>query len=666
MRTAPGARSLPLILAVDDDQDTTAFLAAALSGSYRVETAGDGREALERAVELLPDVILTDVCMPGMDGEGLIRAVRAHPRLARTAVVLVSAVDDEHRRARALREGAQDFVHKPIALEELRARLDNLIARKRAEEEREQLQGRLDRVWRASMSVFEALAEMPETSVDAVLETIARQAQLLTGARYAAVGIGTDPEAAVSPWAVVGIEEAARRTMGPPPRAVGVLGAVARAGRAIRVPDVRAHPDFRGLPAGHPEMSSFLGVPIRHRGRSVGNLYLAHAPGGPEFTESDQRMVEMMAAHAGVAIDTAHLYRRVGHERRWLSSVIEQIPEPVLMAETDTRTIRGNGAALALYPGDIGSLDDFGRPVPLDLRTPAGEPIPWRQGPLARALLDGRTTVAVELAIRRPDGTLMPVLASAVPVIGTGSPHAGAVAIFQDISALKKLESVREIWTGIVAHDLRQPISVIALAAEDLADALGENASPDDWKVLERLRRSAQRLDRMVEDLLDVSQIEAGRLTVTPKRVPLVPLVEETVARIAPVVRGHDVRVEVRGPSPVVDVDPGRLEQILSNLVTNAAKYGEAGAPIHLMVAPGASTVRISVVNRGPAIAPDELPRLFERFYRTASASHGAATGHGLGLFIVKGLVEAHGGRIEAESAGGETRMHLTLPLPGC
>ncbi|WP_437329430.1 sensor histidine kinase [Sorangium sp. So ce381] len=134
--------------------------------------------------------------------------------------------------------------------------------------------------------------------------------------------------------------------------------------------------------------------------------------------------------------------------------------------------------------------------------------------------------------------------------------------------------------------------------------------------------------------------------------------------RTADATKGHRVDVEVLDGVPPLWADPGRLEQVLTNLLSNAAKYGAPGTPIRIGVERRSGEVLVAVENEGKGIAPDELPRLFARYYRTSEAKAGGAAGLGLGLYIVRGLVEAHGGRIWAESEPGKATFRFTLPCP--
>lgn len=502
---------------------------------------------------------------------------------------------------------------------------------------------------RASETVATALTGDPQSSVQSVLETIALEAQAATGAEFAAIGLDGARERPFDPWVVVGLPPGTAAT--PAPRAVGLLGFVATRRYPVRVTDIRRHPAFLGWPAHHPDTRSFLGVAIRSRGRVIGELYLANKRGAAEFTVADERAIERLAGRAGTIIQTARLYQAEGLERSWLQAVIDQMPEGVILTDATGAVHLTNR-----------SMQGFTQQRGYGLCLPNGQPLPLEDQPMIRALVEGMTTEHRELAARHVDGRLIPMLVSAAPVFDDKDRPYGVVTIFQDISTIKELERLREEWASVVAHDLRQPVNVITLDAESLARLLAGGDFRDWPKVLNRIRQSTRRLNTMIDDLLDVSLIEARRLHLEREDADLAVLLDAAVYRLAPLAPGHRVRLSIGVASAPVFADAARIEQVLSNLISNAAKYGEAGADIGIVLAQTGAEFEVAVISRGPGIATADLPRVFQRFARS-QPRRGGAPGLGLGLYICKGLVEAHGGRIWVESAPGETTaFRFTIP----
>ncbi len=346
-------------------------------------------------------------------------------------------------------------------------------------------------------------------------------------------------------------------------------------------------------------------------------------------------------------------------ERARLRAVLESAPHGILSVGK-SGNLDANPAAVRLLGRELD--ESAGLEQYADLVCAAdGRSLPVEEWPLSRAL-GGEVISNEELLVARPDGRRVSVLASAAPVRGSEEGPVGAIVAFQDISTLKELERLREEWSSVIAHDLRQPLSVVTFSASLLKKMLGEEVSFDVWRTLEDILFATGNLNKMVNDLLDVSRLDARRLNLERRPVDLPTLVRGAVRRMVWMTGERRVRVEARGEIPPMLVDPGRVEQVLGNLISNAARYGDPGAEILVEAVREGEGVCVSVTNRGPGIPPEQLPRLFARFYRADEVREERSSGLGLGLYISKGLVEAHGGRLWAESAPGLTTFRFTLP----
>jgi signal transduction histidine kinase len=523
--------------------------------------------------------------------------------------------------------------------------------------------GELEQVTRALVTVEEAIAALPGPDFSAVLHTIALQAQSLTGAQYVALGFGNDPDKPFDPWINLGMGSDVARFLGRYPRPVGTLGRVACGGDVVRTRDVQSHPSFQGFPTGHPKMASFLGVPIKYRGRPAGNLYLANKRGAAEFSEHDERVVGMLAARAAVAIEAAKLYTGEAQRHEWLRTIIDQMPEGVLLLDGEGRTLAANRALQAFLCEPRAAPTGLTvSSKSLDVRSPDGVRVLFEDAPSERALRHGEVTMGRELVVGLGDGRLVPILASAAPVRDEKGQIAGATLIVQDITDMKDVERLREEWTSVVAHDLRQPVSIIALAAEGIGRLHSGEVPEREGKALAKIRTAAQRLNRMIDDLLDASRLESKRMAVECRSVDLGALLKTVIEDIRDIVAGHDVRLVAECRELTCWIDAGRIQQVLGNLISNAAKYG-AGKDIRVGALGHDNVVEVTVSNDGPGISAELLPNLFHRFTRSSEARAGRAPGLGLGLYIAKGLIEAHRGRIWVESTpDGSTTFHFTVP----
>ncbi|WP_437991202.1 PAS domain S-box protein [Sorangium sp. So ce145] len=363
--------------------------------------------------------------------------------------------------------------------------------------------------------------------------------------------------------------------------------------------------------------------------------------------------VEDVTARKQAEEERERLLAQLDAERRTLRTVFDSAPVPLLLVDrSGAERLIANPHARDLTGGAEEREQCVGR-----VRRPDGTALLLDELPSSRAMR-GETILGEELLVAKADGSSGTFLIAAAPIHDSAGEITGAIVAGEDISALKELARMREEWTSIIAHDLRQPITTILLKASRLA------TEPQWSDRAQHIRASAMQLNRMIDDLLDVSRLESHRLDLRHAEVDLPALIRATVERTADATRGHRVDVEVQDGVPPLLADPGRLEQVLTNLLSNAAKYGAPGTPIRIAVERRSGEVSVAVENEGKGIAPDDVSRLFTRYYRTREAKAGGAAGLGLGLYIVRGLVEAHGGRIWAENAPGKTTFQFTLPLP--
>jgi signal transduction histidine kinase len=214
----------------------------------------------------------------------------------------------------------------------------------------------------------------------------------------------------------------------------------------------------------------------------------------------------------------------------------------------------------------------------------------------------------------------------------------------------QKVIDAREEILRIVAHDLRNPLNTIHMATSLLIEEPGpETARVSQLRIIQR---SGERMNRLIQDLLSVTTIEAGRLSIAARKMPVPELFREASEMLEPIVREKSISfvVNVADDLPAVRADPARVLQVLSNLVGNAVKFTPAGGSITLSAARSSGRVVCSVTDTGPGIPPAQIPRLFGKFWQ---AKRGDGRGVGLGLAIARGIVEAHGGTIDVKSEVG-------------
>jgi PAS domain S-box-containing protein len=495
-------------------------------------------------------------------------------------------------------------------------------------------------------------------SIRELLRQLVVHACELTQARYGALGVLRPDGASLQDFIYVGIPEETATAIGHLPTGRGLLGAVIREARTVRVADMSRDPRSVGFPPGHPPMKSFLGVPLRVGDQAFGNFYLADKQGVDEFTKEDARLLESFSAQASLTVAYARQVQQ--EERRLFEAVVKYAPHGIAFFPVEHGgEVLANPAAERMI-GCLARGDDPERSY--DLKHPDGRLLTPDELPARRAMRE-EALINVEVVIERHDGHVTPALVSGAPVRSDTGAKLGAVVIYQDITTLKELQSLREEFVALVAHDLRTPVQAVLMHVEALLLRASGGAASVPVTTLESMKRTGQRLDQLVRSLLEASSVDAKGVVLDRKPVNLADLVQSLVAQVQGTLATHPIAVDVTGAPPLVSADPLRVEQIVTNLLENAVKYSAQETPIRIGIARLGSGATLTVEDHGPGISPEDVPHLFDRYFQTRRA-RAKRSGLGLGLYITKGLVDAHGGTITVKSTPG-VGSAFSVWLPG-
>ncbi|MHB1004178.1 MAG: PAS domain-containing sensor histidine kinase [Chloroflexota bacterium] len=349
-----------------------------------------------------------------------------------------------------------------------------------------------------------------------------------------------------------------------------------------------------------------------------------------------------------------------------LAATLAAIPHGIVVYDVKGAIVRMNPGAEAIlgYPPDVLRRPLLERSETLHLQHADLSPLPAAENPAMRALR-GETVRGLTVVLHPPaQASERWVVVSAAPVRDAGGEQLGAVMALTDITAEHAADEAREAFVRAVSHDLRQPLTVVQGQAQLLRSGLvRQGAEGTLTRGAEAIAISAQRMNTMIQELVDTARLETKQLRLDLRPLDLRTHVADLVERLRSG-EGGNVRIVAQPDLPAVLADPTGLDRVLGNLLGNAFKYAGNQAAVSVTLCRWQDgTVGVSVSDDGPGIAAADLPHLFERYYRADVGDAQRRDGLGLGLYIAKGLVEANGGRIWAESAAGNgATFTFTLP----
>jgi two-component system NtrC family sensor kinase len=628
-----------LILVAEDSPEIRQFLEESVlkQAGFRVRSVGDGMSALTLALELKPDLVITDQNMPSLAGTELMRRLKAD--LPHVPVILISSEGSEALAVDAIRAGAADYLTKPFESEHLLAAVTRALGGVRglheggagSERDPEQLQRRLQEL--------EALAHIGRTvtamlDLDQVLTTVVDAAVRLTGAEEGSLLLLDDESGELYMRASKNFDQEFARTF-----RLRVEDSLAGQVIATGSPVILDESTPQKIKTSY-LVHSLLYVPLRVHGRTLGVLGVDNRTPGRTMTREDMTVVMAMADYAAIAIENARLYARSESERRKLETILTHTEDGVIVVDTENRLLLMNGTARQAFGIREGMV---GRSI-----------VEATDDPSLLGLLraPGRLPHREEIVLR--DGRVFN--AQRTPIQGVGQ-----AIVMQDITHLKELDRIKSEFVTTVSHDLRSPLTAI-LGYVELIERAGP-VTEQQQDFIRRVQMSVQQMTQLVTAMLDLGRIEAG-LDAAKENARLGALASYAIENLRALAEAKELKLEVDLPTdlPMVTGVPLRLRQLVTNLVDNAIKYTPAGGTVRVRAESDDGQVVLQVSDTGPGIPAADQPYLFDKFFRASNVPKDAI-GTGLGLSIVKSIVDSHGGRIWVDSTLGEgTTFTVVLP----
>ncbi|OGQ23797.1 MAG: hypothetical protein A3C54_05795 [Deltaproteobacteria bacterium RIFCSPHIGHO2_02_FULL_60_17] len=455
-----------------------------------------------------------------------------------------------------------------------------------------------------------------------------------------------------------------------PPRNVSqeptTLAIIFRTQEPYVTPDIRKDPIYKNRTLLREGVISAAHAPIMSKGRVLGTLTVGSRR-YHKFAKKEINLLKAFGSQVGAALENAGLYDELRKGKTYIENLVENAGDAIISADMADRILTwnrgaevtfnygkdeaiGNSLAVLLPPGRLKELEEIRNKVRL-------------------------TGVLRNLEVRRKrkDGTIIDVALAVSPIHdGTGT-VIGFLHLAKDITEkmryehrLRELDKMKSDFVSNVSHELRTPLTSIKGSVDNMIDGITGPLNEKQNRYLTRIKSNADRLTRLINNILDLSRIEAGRIDLKPATLALVPLAQEVAESIRPAAAEKLISLEVVSPDadPTAWADRDKITQVLTNLIGNAVKFTPSHGKVRVAIQRnGAQWMKVSVTDTGPGIPSDETGKIFDRFYQIAPAEKQKARGTGLGLAISKTLVEMHGGKIWLESGtGAGSTFSFTLP----
>jgi len=403
-----------------------------------------------------------------------------------------------------------------------------------------------------------------------------------------------------------------------------------------------------------------IALPLTFEERLLGVIYLFRS-GSIAFSANDENVLASFADQVAIAVRNAQLYQQVSAEKQQLDAIIEHSADGVMILDPDLRIQVFNRALSQMtgWPAE----QALGRPCyqVLALEKTSGRSLCSAE--LAEVRFDGEAPLVVEGELARPGGSRLAVSVTFSPLYDEEGRLSRVIANVVDITRFREAEEMKSTFVSVVSHELKTPVSLIKGYASTLAR---EDAHWDSETVRESLHvinEESDRLNALINNLLDASRIQAGGFRLERSDVNVVRLAEKVAESFQTQTDRHHFVLDFAADFPTVYGDEERLRQVFNNLISNAIKYAPQGGEIRVGGWPAADSVTVYVADQGIGIPHDEQGRLFQRFYRVDSSLRRSTQGAGLGLYLCASIVEAHGGHIWLRSEPGKgTTVFFTLP----
>lgn len=403
-----------------------------------------------------------------------------------------------------------------------------------------------------------------------------------------------------------------------------------------------------------------VGLPLIVRGQVVGMIFIFRNYAG-RFSSNDRALLQSFADQAAIAVRNAQLYSQIRYEKHRMDALLDTAADGILILNSEYKIERCNATFARLWGGRVSQI--LGRSHEEVIRWARLEKEPTlEQAEAGGWPLTPNATLYVEGDLERNHIPPLPIGITYAPLFSVEGALINVIATVRDITHFREAEELKSTFISVISHELKTPVALIkgyvgTLRREDAT--WDREIVQDSLAVIEE---ESDRLTELIENLLDATRLQAGTLSLIRSDVSLGAIADRMASRLGTQSTSHTIVVDFPSKFPVILGDETRLEQVFSNLLSNAIKYSPVGGEIRITGQGRSEHVVVCVSDQGPGIAPEDIPHVFDRFYRAPEASR-MTKGAGLGLFLTRAVIEAHEGRIWVDPKPGDgARICFSLP----
>ncbi|MDB5080070.1 MAG: hypothetical protein JWP00_1994 [Chloroflexi bacterium] len=704
------------VLIIDNNEDNLAVLSRILRREgYHVTISSNGLNGLEQIHLSKPDLVLADITATGLNGFQLTQRLKADPNISYIPIILITThIADK---IQGLEAGADDILIKPVQHLEIIARARSLIRLKKstdallaAAEEKAQLYLETERRAHELSTLHEtALAVGSQLTLTELLNLITAKSCQLVKARAAFLYLCYEDQQNLTVLAEYNSPPHISYIGRTLDYGEGAAGLVALTNKPIRINN---YTEWSGRAKAFEDdgnITALLCIPLYTGGRVVGVLVVTDDYKTRTFTDDDVRLLNLLAPQAAIAISNALLYEQVMQERDRIEAVLNSVTDGILMLDSNYKVVLCNPRFSELMLLEQEQVLDQSIGVVANMLGDAFESEPHFSAELVSHIMrDFRRKPQdyVQHKITIDDPKRRYVDWAIIPVRDQAGTTVGWLNVFHDTTQQRELEQLRDDFISMLVHDLRSPLTSI-IGGIELVSSLMDEVAPDEnierqHEFMEQVSRNCYNLLELINALLEVSRLEAGRMPLHLETTNLEELITGSISQI--IITAKDKQVSINVDLPVqpihIRVDSEKMRRVIVNLLSNAIRYSTSGTEIDIVAqveevirrrgtttALDPSVLRrgstaflrdqsrvaeasggqlkallLSIRDQGPGIPAASLERIFEKFTQLPQVSKNRS-GTGLGLALCKLVVETHGGRIWAESEPGQgSTFYFSIP----